>query len=161
MHFLPLHESSGLLLRPHARVPSLCSVRSPHMDDTYAPTCAACRYKNEARIRVDATIDVGPHASAGWDSSSTQHAAAPELYTLTAVVCHIGNANSGHYVCYRRRLGVDGHTSWVLTSDERVITVPFSTVQLAGGAYLAFYEQCPAPMVDIVADHTGVSTTPD
>jgi ubiquitin C-terminal hydrolase len=131
------------------------------MDDTYAPTCAACRYKNEARIRVDATIDVGPHASAGWDSSSTQHAAAPELYTLTAVVCHIGNANSGHYVCYRRRLGVDGHTSWVLTSDERVITVPFSTVQLAGGAYLAFYEQCPAPMVDIVADHTGVSTTPD
>ena len=95
------------------------------------------RYKNDARVKVDETLDLSPHTGGDWEeSTSTSIRGEPDLYRLVAVVTHAGGANGGHYMCYRRR--GDG---WVFASDEHVMPVSFSSVQFAAGVYLAFYEQ--------------------
>ena len=54
-------------------------------------------------------------------------------YRLVAVIEHIGNASSGHFVTYRR-----AQMGWVRASDEAVRAVPFSEVQNCQ-AYMLFY----------------------
>ena len=65
-------------------------------------------------------------------------------YVLMAVVQHLGGADSGHYITYRRKpchmqMAADMHESqWVQISDDKIWDVPLKTV-LAAEAYLLFY----------------------
>lgn len=65
-------------------------------------------------------------------------------YKLTAVVTHLGDVFSGHFVTYRRSLskkpGVKFSSRWVCTSDHAVKEVPLEEV-LAAEAYMLFYER--------------------
>ena len=89
----------------------------------------------------------GPRAKTPWaaglyTSSCHQHTTIPlardgerMLYQLQSVVEHRGNANGGHYVCYRR----DQNRQWFLISDEVVNPVSWHDVRCSQ-AYLLFYE---------------------
>jgi ubiquitin C-terminal hydrolase len=61
-------------------------------------------------------------------------------YDLISVVEHIGNANSGHYITYRRISSLPSAAEWVVCSDGSVRNVSFSEVASCA-AYLLFYEQ--------------------
>jgi len=56
-------------------------------------------------------------------------------YKLMSVVVHYGNANDGHFICYRRF-----NKHWLRTSDQCVTIVSLTEV-LACNAYLLFYEK--------------------
>ncbi|KAK7087712.1 ubiquitin carboxyl-terminal hydrolase 30-like [Littorina saxatilis] len=69
------------------------------------------------------------------------------IYRLTAVISHLGNVESGHFVTYRRgplRAKSEQEQqmadSWWLASDCSVERVPLSHV-LASQAYMLFYER--------------------
>ena len=57
------------------------------------------------------------------------------LYSLRAVVVHMGGANSGHYVTYRKT----SQSNWVYTSDTSVYPVHREVV-MSSTAYMLFYE---------------------
>ena len=57
------------------------------------------------------------------------------LYSLCAVVVHMGGANSGHYVTYRKT----SQSKWVYTSDTSVYPVHRDVV-MSSAAYMLFYE---------------------
>jgi ubiquitin C-terminal hydrolase len=106
-------------------------------------------YKNNARVKVDEFVDLAPFVRGRWDGGRDSAPPQPELYRLAAVIAHSGGAGSGHYVCFGRRgntsgtegdLDENGYDCWILASDERVVAVPFSAVQLASGVYMAVYE---------------------
>uniref|UniRef100_T1JNX2 Ubiquitin carboxyl-terminal hydrolase n=1 Tax=Strigamia maritima TaxID=126957 RepID=T1JNX2_STRMM len=59
------------------------------------------------------------------------------LYQLQAVIVHLGDVFSGHFVTYRRG---PSNNSWYMTSDTEVKEVPFSEVA-AAPAYVLFYEK--------------------
>uniref|UniRef100_A0A1B0FNL2 ubiquitinyl hydrolase 1 n=1 Tax=Glossina morsitans morsitans TaxID=37546 RepID=A0A1B0FNL2_GLOMM len=61
------------------------------------------------------------------------------LYRLLAVVVHSGEANSGHFVTYRRGALHNSHR-WYYTSDTVVRNVSVDEV-LSVAAYLIFYER--------------------
>ncbi|XP_055713493.1 ubiquitin carboxyl-terminal hydrolase 30 homolog [Phlebotomus papatasi] len=63
------------------------------------------------------------------------------LYRLLAVVVHSGEANSGHYVTYRRGALRNAH-KWYFTSDTVVREVSIDEV-LSVPAYLLFYDRGP------------------
>lgn len=44
-------------------------------------------------------------------------------YQLRAVSVHIGQAHSGHFITYRRGIGVQNRSSWYKTSDMEVNVV--------------------------------------
>jgi len=77
-------------------------------------------------------------------------------YSLSAVVVHLGNANGGHYVCYRRVLSdtnvnneedykeflkkkINQNLKWVHLSDSQWEMVNESKVR-SQLAYMLFYE---------------------
>lgn len=63
------------------------------------------------------------------------------IYTLRAVVVHMGGIASGHYITYRKGpLGSRTSHKWYYTSDTLVKQVPFSEVSRAC-AYMIFYEK--------------------
>ncbi|CAD8195760.1 unnamed protein product [Paramecium pentaurelia] len=73
---------------------------------------------------------------------------ADKEYTLSALVCHLGNSKSGHYVAFKRTFAQDLESSmsrnkqykkceWYITSDVRV-TLTKQPQQ--GEAYLIFYD---------------------
>jgi Ubiquitin carboxyl-terminal hydrolase len=63
----------------------------------------------------------------------------PAGYRLMSVIEHRGGANSGHYVCYRRRDKRADDTDWLYISDQDVR--PVSWEQVRGcQAYMLFYE---------------------
>jgi len=62
--------------------------------------------------------------------------AVPGKYVLACVLEHMGGADNGHYVTYRRTLDEKG---WVFISDDRVVPVDFSAVGRSQ-AYMLFYE---------------------
>ena len=57
------------------------------------------------------------------------------LYSLHAVAVHVGGADSGHYITYRKTR----QSRWVYTSDTSVYPVPSHTV-MSSEAYMLFYE---------------------
>nr|CDS31226.1 ubiquitin specific peptidase 30 (C19 family) [Hymenolepis microstoma] len=68
----------------------------------------------------------------------------PNNYTLRAVIVHRGNTlQAGHYITYRswkkEAMETEGTEDWVLTSDNNVYLVNFSSVQNCQ-AYMLFYE---------------------
>ncbi|KAM7350786.1 ubiquitin specific protease 30 [Cochliomyia hominivorax] len=63
------------------------------------------------------------------------------LYRLLAVVVHSGEANSGHFVTYRRGALRNAHR-WFYTSDTIVREVSIDDV-LSVPAYLIFYDRSP------------------
>jgi ubiquitin C-terminal hydrolase len=65
---------------------------------------------------------------------TTPHTSMP--YKLQSVIEHRGNANSGHYQCYRRDITGDG---WLFVSDDRVQAIDWKHVQHCE-AYMLFYE---------------------
>lgn len=63
------------------------------------------------------------------------------LYRLLAVVVHSGEANTGHFITYRRGALRNSHR-WFYTSDTIVKEVPIEDV-LTSSAYLLFYDRGP------------------
>lgn len=64
-------------------------------------------------------------------------------YKLTAVIVHLGDISSGHFITYRRAPSINGQRfpdQWLYTSDVIVKKVPLSEV-LAADAYMLFYEK--------------------
>lgn len=70
-------------------------------------------------------------------------------YKLAAVICHLGDAQLGHFVSYRcgphststsHRSGGDVASKWWLTSDASVRRVSKHQV-LSSEAYMLFYER--------------------
>ena len=57
------------------------------------------------------------------------------LYNLKSVIEHRGNANGGHYQCYRR----NGQGGWTFVSDDTVQCIEWNHVQNCE-AYMLFYE---------------------
>ena len=60
------------------------------------------------------------------------------LYRLKAVIVHIGEVWSGHFVTFRRAINTED--AWVYVSDEYTKLASKQTV-LANTAYLLFYER--------------------
>lgn len=97
--------------------------------------------KEEAKVKVD-----GSYKSSDLDANS--HLL---TYDLVSVVEHLGNANSGHYITYRRvsppshksSTSVDEEATtpeWVVCSDGSVRSVTFAQVASCT-AYMLFYEK--------------------
>ncbi|EJD75036.1 hypothetical protein LOAG_17746 [Loa loa] len=61
-------------------------------------------------------------------------------YQLRAVSAHIGQAHSGHFITYRRGIGVQNRSTWYKTSDTEVMPVPFAEVA-SSEAYMLFYDR--------------------
>ena len=57
------------------------------------------------------------------------------LYKLQSVIEHRGNANGGHYQCYRR----NGQGGWTFVSDDNVQSIEWQHVQNCE-AYMLFYQ---------------------
>ncbi|XP_046458449.1 ubiquitin carboxyl-terminal hydrolase 30-like [Daphnia pulex] len=64
----------------------------------------------------------------------------PVTYRLRAVVEHLGMADSGHFVTFRRN-AVDGRAKWFYTSDTYIRTATLEEV-LKSSPYMLFYERC-------------------
>lgn len=60
----------------------------------------------------------------------------PGTYTLMAVLVHLGEVNSGHYVTYRQLPG----QQWLFTSDTDTRLVPQREV-LSAQAYMLLYQK--------------------
>jgi len=70
----------------------------------------------------------------------------PILYSLVAVICHIGTAYGGHYVVYKKVLNIDKKNltlgkEWVYVSDASWDWVSENEVLRQQDAYLLFYER--------------------
>jgi len=83
-------------------------------------------------------VDLANSASGGGEEGKCQVA---NIYTLRAVVVHMGGIASGHYITYRKGpLGSRTSHKWYYTSDTLVKQVPFSEVSRSC-AYMLFYEK--------------------
>ena len=67
------------------------------------------------------------------DASSTSKSSPDASYTLSAVIVHKGDINSGHYVSYSRE-----GSQWFAFDDSKVVLVGEQEV-LAAQAYLLVY----------------------
>ncbi|VIO92120.1 Ubiquitin carboxyl-terminal hydrolase family protein [Brugia malayi] len=66
-------------------------------------------------------------------------------YQLRAVSVHIGQAQSGHFITYRRGIGVQNRSTWYKTSDTEVTPVSFAQV-VSSEAYMLFYDRALATL---------------
>ena len=69
--------------------------------------------------------------------------AAPNLYRLVAVVMHLGDMNSGHFVTYRRAPSTIGQRfpdAWLYASDTLVRKASHEEV-MSASAYMLFYDK--------------------
>lgn len=64
----------------------------------------------------------------------------PVNYRLRAVVEHLGMADSGHFVTFRRN-AVEGRVKWFYTSDTYIRGASLEEV-LKCSPYMLFYERC-------------------
>ena len=66
-------------------------------------------------------------------------------FTLFGVICHYGNLNGGHYICYTRRIrninNEHVYTPWYKCNDERVDKVNEDEVFNHKLAYILFYHR--------------------
>ncbi|CAG2176339.1 unnamed protein product [Oppiella nova] len=61
-------------------------------------------------------------------------------YKLCSVIVHLGDASSGHFICYRRGTETHNQLKWYYISDTTVLEVSLSEV-LNSSAYMLFYER--------------------
>jgi len=78
-------------------------------------------------------------AACGMKSSRPEVEEKQCMYSLRAVVVHLGVSNSGHFITYRRMKKSGTLARWYYVSDEQVRPCELSEV-LAAEAYLVFYE---------------------
>lgn len=95
-------------------------------------------WKNEAAVVPADPLNMAPFVRVGMPAPN------PKLYQLVALVVHLGNEASGHFVTYRR-LGTKDQNSkdqhvWLRISDEMVRSVTQKEV-FGSEAYLLFYER--------------------
>lgn len=62
----------------------------------------------------------------------------PLIYSLTAVIHHLGSGLGGHYVCYRR-IRRENEDKWFLMNDQIVREVSWSDVN-TNNIYMVQYE---------------------
>jgi ubiquitin carboxyl-terminal hydrolase 30 len=72
--------------------------------------------------------------------SSQRSVIAKYKYKLCSVIVHLGDASSGHFICYRRGTQKHNQFKWFYTSDTNVLEVSLSEV-LNSSAYMLFYER--------------------
>ena len=78
-----------------------------------------------------------------YSSETPPASALHNAYKLTAVVVHLGDVSSGHFITYRRAPSANGQRfpdRWLYTSDVIVKQASLSEV-LAADAYMLFYEK--------------------
>ncbi|UYV79432.1 USP30 [Cordylochernes scorpioides] len=90
----------------------------------------------DLRLPLGSLYQIQPTGSNGLGESSKSH-----LYQLQAVVVHIGDMYSGHFITYRR--SPYNSTDWFCTSDAAVRRVTISEV-LGSTAFMLFYEAYPS-----------------
>lgn len=78
---------------------------------------------------------VNPKSCADTEPTSSFSSENSYVYLLKAVIVHLGDTSSGHFITYRR-----GSNTWFRTSDTSVKEVPFSEVAQSC-AYMLFYER--------------------
>merc|ERR1711971_1409556 len=61
-------------------------------------------------------------------------------YSLCAVICHLGDIESGHYICYRKCVVSGGKVRWFCTSDVEVNQVTLELV-MSANPYILLYER--------------------
>merc|ERR1712223_759177 len=61
-------------------------------------------------------------------------------YSLCAVICHLGDIESGHYICYRKCIMPGGKVRWFCTSDAEVNQVTLEVV-MSANPYILLYEK--------------------
>ena len=101
----------------------------------------AAAHKLHTFVSFNETLDLKPylyshvmkHALAAIPTEGS--GSAKLLYSLNAVIVHVGGADSGHYITYRKTR----QSRWVYTSDTSVYFVPSHTV-MSSEAYMLFYE---------------------
>lgn len=62
------------------------------------------------------------------------------VYSLCAVICHLGDIESGHYITYRKCLIPGGKVRWFCTSDAEVTQFTLELVMEAN-PYILLYEK--------------------
>ena len=62
------------------------------------------------------------------------------VYSLCAVICHLGDIEAGHYITYRKCLIPGGKIRWFCTSDAEVTQVTLELVMDAN-PYILLYEK--------------------
>lgn len=146
-----VHFPETLSMAPYSFVqPSLNSAMSTPWGSTmslYSASLGAAAY--EASIGgggaapTEQNTPVGSAGSAFNFGSYTFGAMFPRnLYRLLAVIVHSGEANSGHFVTYRRGALRNSH-KWYYTSDTVVKEVTIEEV-LSTPAYMLFYDRGPS-----------------
>lgn len=76
---------------------------------------------------------------------------AKHRYQLQAVIVHLGNVFSGHFVTYRRGpVGTRYHNTWYFTSDTLVYETTLSKV-MESPAYVFFYERMPSATTQLTS----------
>jgi len=107
-----------------------------HIDLTAATPSAGVRTAGSAaELRV--------LAAAYSSENITSLSARRTSYRLTAVVVHLGDVSSGHFVTFRRAPSLNGQrfpSDWLYTSDLCVRRATLSEV-LASDAYMLLYEK--------------------
>ena len=73
-------------------------------------------------------------------NQSRQTLRAKYKYKLCSVIVHLGDASSGHFICYRRGTEAHNQMKWYYISDTTVLEVNISEV-LNSSAYMLFYER--------------------
>ncbi|XP_058830794.1 ubiquitin carboxyl-terminal hydrolase 30 homolog [Topomyia yanbarensis] len=149
-----VHFPETLSMAPYSFVqPSLNSAMSTPWGSTmslYSASLGAAAY--EASVGgggggigggTEQNTPVGSVGSAFNFGSYTFGAMFPKnLYRLLAVIVHSGEANSGHFVTYRRGALRNSH-KWFYTSDAVVKEVSIEEV-LSSPAYMLFYDRGPS-----------------
>ncbi|KXJ82344.1 ubiquitin carboxyl-terminal hydrolase 30 homolog [Aedes albopictus] len=146
-----VHFPETLSMAPYSFVqPSLNSAMSTPWGSTmslYSASLGAAAY--EASIgaaggpATEQNTPIGSVGSAFNFGSYTFGAMFPKnLYRLLAVIVHSGEANSGHFVTYRRGALRNSH-KWYYTSDTVVKEVSIEEV-LSTPAYMLFYDRGPS-----------------
>lgn len=90
--------------------------------------------KIETKVTFPLKLDMFPYtARAGGESKHSPDMSRGCTYDLQSVVVHVGNLETGHYICYSR-VG----QQWFKFNDHKVMTATKSQV-LAEEAFLLFY----------------------
>lgn len=142
-----VHFPETLSMAPYSFVqPSLNSAMSTPWGSTmslYSASLGAAAYEGMAGGGTEQATPVGSVGSAFNFGSYTFGAMFPKnLYRLLAVIVHSGEANSGHFITYRRGALRNSH-KWYYTSDTVVREVTIEEA-LSAPAYMLFYDRGPS-----------------
>lgn len=142
-----VHFPETLSMAPYSFVqPSLNSAMSTPWGSTmslYSVSLGQAAYEATVGGGTEQGTPVGSVGSSFNFGSYTFGAMFPRnLYRLLAVIVHSGEANSGHFVTYRRGALRNSH-KWYYTSDTIVKEVTIDEV-LGSPAYMLFYDRGPS-----------------